>query len=1742
MGKDVKINYGSTFANNYTRDYYKGKSFHYSGEWAVGVHYVNDEYNQDFVVYEQALLACAKSHTSTVNNLPTLIRNESGNITGVESPYWDLVFSAMAVHDYDLDSRITDQLGDSPTKIMSQRGVTTAVNNLSGDLLNAENRLTLSINGVSTDLSNKYLELVASDDALRLIITNALGDISSLNDSTEQKFARINISLDEISTEIGNTRTDLTGIIDSYYTRFTQRADEISLEAARNLQNKIDGITTAYQASISLTAEQIRSEVSRNISDVNGRIDSAFSLINQTADDITLYVERSINDLDGSINTKYSEWLQTAESIRTTVSDYHSDLEGNIRDVRSEWLQTAEEIRSTVSDNKIDADGKIANLASVIDQTAEEIRAEVSRSITDVNGAIDTAKAEIKLTTDAITATVEHNKELADGSIETLSSTITQTASNIRAEILAAKTDVEGTITARVAELNASIDEISSTVASNKTSADGEFDSLSSRITQTETDITSVVSRISTAEGNITTVQSTIQQYSDMIALRVLSSDYDADMSTLNTRLSTIEQTNSSISLSVSNIQSQLSNQSSALSDYATQLSNMQDQIDGVIDTWYYDGTPTLNNQPAVAWDTNAKKNAHLGDLYYDKQNGVAYRFLEDDGTYFWQLIPDDLLTRALAEASEAKDTADSKRRIFTSTQQHPTPYPPYDVGDMWVMGSKVDKSGAILYCINARQTGIYQASDWATASDYTTYSEVKSNFQIFADAIISTVSENEYNENGMIDRSIYSKIIQRKNQISLEIGEVGTNITTGLLNTGINITNGSITLTANKIWLQNQYGQKALTLTEDSNHNPLIDISNLNIEGVFTTSAWTNTIRPGILTEANNYTNTSSTNTFNSAKSYADAIINSLISEEITPLEESIEALDYLHEALKDGDTIIGGGLILSSLIELGSLSALDEWQVWCGLNGIYRNGSTIAAWFGGDMVDKATSPNAERPAKVLFRMNGSGYLASNNVYWDTLGNLTVRGTIIATDLQLDNSIRISASNIAGLTTNQITDFSNSVDTILGTKNYLTEHQDLSDYLQTDTIIENGYIKTGLIDAGAIAVNQAFIGALYAKHLDSADGTFSGSISVNNGAFSVNSSGDVTANTITLRSGVLGGTTGNFTFGSNNGVSYLYSGLNSLTATGNGVYVGTDGIKVGNNFKVTADGTITATGLTIDASQVTNLPAGTDLSPYAPKDELAQKLGYTDYNALVTAATNSSTIISGGFINTSLIQANAILANQINGNGLSVTNGSFSGSISCGTYNSSSQHYPFEVTSNGVLYATGATITGHIEASSGNFGGPNGITIDGNGTVRFGSACYFDSGQGGGGGGSSSSLTPTELIALINQGTTTIDGGRITTGTITAGHINTAGLVVSTVDVKSATSPYNTIAYIGDTSYPIFAGATTAASAPFKVSSSGVLTATGAEISGNIRATSLVLEENVTIDASKITNLPSLNGYIYTDGTIGDTPAEGAIGFVVSSSGRLTASNAVIYGTVYASNGRIGGLTLSNNALSSTNFSLSNTGVLTATGATISGNITASSGSFGGVNGITIGNDGKVYFGSDVVFGSGQGGGSSQLSGNDIIGLINNDNTTTINGGKITTGSITTAHLAANSVTAAKIDTDNLVVKLVDVVNSNSTRIAYMGDTSYPLYIGGTSSSNAAFKVAADGSITIGTNCTISSTGVINAQNATVSGNITANSIDTSILRINGNPVNSSNPLSIRFGNINTTAVSEANTIYFLY
>lgn len=192
---------------------------------------------------------------------------------------------------------------------------------------------------------------------------------------------------------------------------------------------------------------------------------------------------------------------------------------------------------------------------------------------------------------------------------------------------------------------------------------------------------------------------------------------------------------------------------------------------------------------------------------------------------------------------------------------------------------------------------------------------------------------------------------------------------------------------------------------------------------------------------------------------------------------------------------------------------------------------------------------------------------------------------------------------------------------------------------------------------------------------------------------------------------------------------------------------------------------------------------------------------------------------------------------------------------------------YSAEITPDGKLKATGAEITGAITATSGTF-----------------------------------------------TGTVNATSGTFTNVDIQSGKIG--GLTLASNSIKSSNGNFSVTS----------GGKLTATDATI----TGNITATSGSFTGAITATSLTLGSGVSIGASKVSGLssvatsgdyndldnkpeiPNVTYYIRKDGTVGAEPSEGSTGFKVSSNGLLQASNAIIYGKIVASSGKIGGFEIS--------------------------------------------------------------------------------------------------------------------------------------------------------------------------------------------------------------------------------------
>ena len=151
--------------------------------------------------------------------------------------------------------------------------------------------------------------------------------------------------------------------------------------------------------------------------------------------------------------------------------------------------------------------------------------------------------------------------------------------------------------------------------------------------------------------------------------------------------------------------------------EYADAMTEISESLDKKAETWYQDTDPSLNwnerreKEPLqdseketitdsknedllTVWER--EKVSHNGDLWHNTTTNVQYIYI--NGNWQEMNVPDEVF-----------DKIDGKAQIFVAE-----PEPPYNVGDTWFTGTE------IRVCIQKRESGKYQASDWVKRDAYT--------------------------------------------------------------------------------------------------------------------------------------------------------------------------------------------------------------------------------------------------------------------------------------------------------------------------------------------------------------------------------------------------------------------------------------------------------------------------------------------------------------------------------------------------------------------------------------------------------------------------------------------------------------------------------------------------------------------------------------------------------------------------------------------------------------------------------------------------------------------------------------------------------------------------------------------------------------------------------------------------------------------------------------------------------------
>ena len=427
------------------------------------------------------------------------------------------------------------------------------------------------------------------------------------------------------------------------------------------------------------------------------------------------------------------------------------------------------------------------------------------------------------------------------------------------------------------------------------------------------------------------------------------------------------------------------------LSQYFKKIGELQNQVDGAIETWFYDGVPTLENAPAISWKTDKDKEIHLGDLYYDNKTGKAYRFAKDSNTYKWTIITDTDIAKALSDARMAQETANGKMKVF-SVQ----PTTPYQVGDIWVNATYPSDGSTykneVLRCQTNKAAGSqFAIGDWIKASKYT-------------DDTVANAAKKAAEDAQKAAQTAQTDIKNLGKTVTDNKKEFDNYVTDGYLEPS-----EIAAMAQDSKRLEDDFAAAQKSYNEVKNAEVLAntkELTDLNTAFATLTSAKTELVT--YLSDISKRYNETDTNgkaaivsavgtkftNFQSAYSafydklgLANAYITSKIYGDLQQNITDLAGYKYLKDALGQ-TTDIDGGLVMTTLLALRD----GDGNVQSGINGAIdpnRGKKSIATWWGGQMVDKDYNSGNLTPATSLIRFDGSGYLANGAIWWDVSGKV---------------------------------------------------------------------------------------------------------------------------------------------------------------------------------------------------------------------------------------------------------------------------------------------------------------------------------------------------------------------------------------------------------------------------------------------------------------------------------------------------------------------------------------------------------------------------------------------------------------------------------------------------------------------------------------------------------------------------------------------------------------------------------
>lgn len=481
--------------------------------------------------------------------------------------------------------------------------------------------------------------------------------------------------------------------------------------------------------------------------------------------------------------------------------------------------------------------------------------------------------------------------------------------------------------------------------------------------------------------------------------------------------------------------------------DVEETFNSFQDQIDGVKETWYGEYTPTLTNQPAVDWNTEALKKRHEGDVFTNIQEyvddettpdaGKSWRWIKTGDTWGWKQIADNDTSKAYLEAAKAQKAAEEAKKEANDAKQTVTNMK--DFTDEAFKDGIVDRQEAAaikkyLNSIKSIQKSVAESYSKVYGNPLlsgTAKVELKTSYDGFNVATTELITAiDDAIADGVATSTEVALVDGRYDTFNTKYGDF-----IAYLNAANNFIQDKINTSAEDAKKAAEEAQKAADAAkaeaeaakqrldkwaEDGVISPTekqsikdeivrIDADKTNITARYTLYSLGSPT--GYLNAHSNYravlvTLSASTpenitipsdfaskqSAYYNQRTAALNAISDAAKAAVDTVKKDLAGYEYLKKAWKESTTI-EGGVIQNALNMLGYTDPVAGFKVMSGMNGIYdatKVGGGIASWYGGSMKDRADYTEANMPsdvAKAIIRMDGSGYLASGAVWWGTDG-----------------------------------------------------------------------------------------------------------------------------------------------------------------------------------------------------------------------------------------------------------------------------------------------------------------------------------------------------------------------------------------------------------------------------------------------------------------------------------------------------------------------------------------------------------------------------------------------------------------------------------------------------------------------------------------------------------------------------------------------------------------------------------